>query len=76
MTRDPISEADKASPLYMPGVSCPACRNKKTEAQKQGFIERQRQVEYANRRRQPHIGPPLEHHGRRQCPPTAENTEN
>ena len=67
--RDPISEADKASPLYVPGVSCPACRNKKTEAQKQGFIERQRQVEYANRRRQPHIG-------RRQCPPTAENTEN
>ncbi len=67
--RDPISEADKASPLYVPGVSCPACRNKKTEAQKQGFIERQRQVEYANRRRQPHIG-------MRQCPPTAKDTEN
>ncbi len=54
--RDPISEADKASPLYVPGVSCPGCHGTKTEAQKQGFIERQRQVEYANRRRQPHIG--------------------
>lgn len=57
--RDPISEADKASPLYVPGVSCPACHDKKTEEQKRGFIERQRQVEYANRRRQPHIGAKL-----------------
>lgn len=54
--RDPISQADMASPLYVAGVSCPACHDKKTDAQKQGFIERQRQVEYANRRRQPHIG--------------------
>lgn len=57
--RDPISEADKASPLYVPGVSCPACHDKKTEEQKRGFIERQRQVDYANRRRQPHIGAKL-----------------
>lgn len=57
--RDPISEADKASPLYVPGVSCPGCHDKKTDEQKHGFIERQRQVEYANRRRQPHIGAKL-----------------
>ena len=57
--RDPISEADKASPWYVPGVSCPACHDKKTDAQKRGFIERQRQVDYANRRRQPHIGAKL-----------------
>ncbi len=57
--RDPISEADKASPLYVPGVSCPHCHDKKTEEQKRGFIERQRQVEYASRRRQPHIGAKL-----------------
>jgi UPF0176 protein len=57
--RDPVSEADKASPLYVPGVSCPACHDKKTEEQKRGFIERQRQVDYANRRRQPHIGAKL-----------------
>jgi UPF0176 protein len=57
--RDPISEADKASPLYVPGVSCPHCHDKKTEEQKRGFIERQRQVDFANRRRQPHIGAKL-----------------
>ncbi|MDO9358624.1 MAG: rhodanese-related sulfurtransferase [Polaromonas sp.] len=57
--RDPISEADKLSPLYVPGVSCPACHGKKTDGQRRGFIERQRQVEYANRRRQPHIGAKL-----------------
>jgi UPF0176 protein len=57
--RDPISAADKASPLYVPGVSCPGCHDKKTEEQKRGFIERQRQVDYANRRRQPHIGAKL-----------------
>lgn len=57
--RDPISAADRASPRYVPGVSCPACHDKKTEEQKRGFIERQRQVDYANRRRQPHIGAKL-----------------
>ncbi|MDP2817063.1 MAG: rhodanese-related sulfurtransferase [Polaromonas sp.] len=57
--RDPISAADKASPLYVPGVSCPGCHDKKTDAQKRGFIERQRQVDYANRQRQPHIGAKL-----------------
>ncbi|MDP3169801.1 MAG: rhodanese-related sulfurtransferase [Polaromonas sp.] len=57
--RDPISEADKTSPLYVPGVSCPNCHDKKTEEQKRGFIERQRQVDFANRRRQPHIGAKL-----------------
>ena len=57
--RDPISAADKTSPLYVPGVSCPACHDKKTEEQKHGFMERQRQVDYANRRRQPHIGAKL-----------------
>ncbi len=66
--RDPISEADKTSPLYVPGVSCPACHGKKTDAQKRGFIERQKQVDYANRRRQPHIG-------MRQVPPASSDTE-
>ena len=57
--RNPISAADKASPLYLAGVSCPGCHDKKTDEQKRGFIERQRQVDYANRRRQPHIGAKL-----------------
>jgi UPF0176 protein len=65
--RNPISEADKASPLYVAGVSCPGCHDKKTAEQKRGFIERQKQVEYANRRRQPHIGM------RQQVPPASDD---
>ena len=54
--RDPISAADKLSPLYLAGVSCPGCHDKKTAAQKQGFIERQRQIALAKSRHETHIG--------------------
>jgi UPF0176 protein len=54
--RNPISEADKASELYMLGVSCPHCYGQKTEAQKQAFAERQRQIELAQARKQRHMG--------------------
>jgi UPF0176 protein len=54
--REPISEEDRASELFVLGVSCPHCHDSKTEAQKQGFSERQRQIELAKRRKQAHIG--------------------
>jgi UPF0176 protein len=54
--RDPISPQDKASPLYVPGISCPRCHDSKTPRQKQRALERQRQVELALQRRHPHIG--------------------
>jgi UPF0176 protein len=54
--RDPLSEADVASPLFELGVSCPRCHDKTTAAQKAGYRERQRQVELAKARRTPHIG--------------------
>ena len=54
--RDPLSEADRASPLYELGVSCPHCHARTTEAQKTGYRERQHQVELAQARRQAHIG--------------------
>ena len=54
--RHPISAADKASEFYQPGISCPHCHDQKTEAQKQAFAERQRQVALAERRSQAHIG--------------------
>ena len=57
--RFPLSEKDRRSKQYIEGVTCPHCHDKKTEEQKRGFIERQRQVDYANRRRQPHIGAKL-----------------
>jgi UPF0176 protein len=54
--RDPLGEADIASPLFELGVSCPRCHDKTTAEQKAGYRERQRQVELAKARRTPHIG--------------------
>jgi len=54
--RHPISPEDKASELFVLGVSCPHCHDSKTETKKQGLSERQRQIELAKRRNQAHIG--------------------
>lgn len=58
--RNPISAAHKASPKFVEGVSCPGCYDQKSETKQAGLRERQRQVELANRRNQPHIGVRLE----------------
>ncbi len=54
--RHPISEEEKASELFVLGVSCPHCHDSITESQKSRFSERQRQIELANSRNQAHIG--------------------
>lgn len=54
--RYPIGDAEKASPHYVEGVSCPNCYDQKSEEKKRGLLERQRQVELARRRNQGHIG--------------------
>ncbi|WP_088348671.1 MULTISPECIES: rhodanese-related sulfurtransferase [Rhodomicrobium] len=54
--RNPVSEADRAAPGYIPGVSCPHCADALSEDQKRRFAERQRQVELAERRGVGHIG--------------------
>ena len=54
--RDPLSAEDRASPLYERGVSCPHCHDRTTEQQKEGYRERQRQVDLADARHQAHIG--------------------
>jgi UPF0176 protein len=54
--RNPVSEAQRASKQYVKGVSCPQCFDQKTEAQKRGFAERQRQVELARQRGGIHVG--------------------
>ena len=54
--RDPLSEADRASPLYELGVSCAHCHASTSEAQKAGYRERQKQVTLAATRLQAHIG--------------------
>lgn len=54
--RRPISEADRQSPKFEEGVSCPACHDERTEAQRAGYRQRQRQEQLASRRGQDHIG--------------------
>ena len=54
--RDPISLADKASKLFVQGISCPRCHASKTGEQKQRALARQRQMELASARRQAHLG--------------------
>ena len=54
--RSPVSEADRASADYVPGVSCPHCREAMSDSRKARFAERQKQVEIARRRGERHIG--------------------
>ncbi|WP_374529964.1 rhodanese-related sulfurtransferase [Novosphingobium sp.] len=56
--RLPISEEDRASPLYEEGVSCPACHDTRTEEQRAGYRERHRQELLAAKRGKSHIGSP------------------
>lgn len=57
--RRPVTAADQASPLYEEGVSCPACHASRTEAQREGYRERQRQEMLAARRGTAHVGAQL-----------------
>ena len=54
--RFPIDDAQKASDLYVPGVSCPRCHDAHSEQQKQRFTERQKQIALAKARGEAHIG--------------------
>jgi UPF0176 protein len=54
--RMPVSEADRASPLYREGVSCPACHNARSDGQRSGYAERHRQSLLAEARGAAHVG--------------------
>ncbi len=54
--RMPIGPADKKSPTYIHGVSCPHCASKYTESHRKRFRERQKQIELARSRGEAHIG--------------------
>ena len=54
--RRPISEADKASDVYVPGVSCPHCHEHLSDDQRARFAERQKQIQLARRRGREHLG--------------------
>lgn len=57
--RRPVSVADRASPLYEPGVSCAACHDERTEEQRARYRERHRQECLASERGETHIGAAL-----------------
>lgn len=54
--RRPVNKVDAASPLYEEGVSCPACHATRTEEQRAGYRERQRQEVLAAQRGCAHVG--------------------
>lgn len=60
--RRPISAEDMRSSAYEPGISCPYCIDSLPEKTRQSARERQRQIELAEARGEPH---PLGHNPRR-----------
>lgn len=54
--RFPIDDEQKASVLYVPGVSCPRCHDAHSDTQKGRFKERQKQITLAKARGEIHIG--------------------
>lgn len=58
--RQPLAPEDKTSFYFEPGVSCPHCHDQHTPEQIARFRERQKQIELARKRRERHIGAPIE----------------
>ncbi len=54
--RRPVSTADRGSPLFRRGVSCPNCYGDYTEEQRRRFAERRKQILLARRRGEQHLG--------------------
>ncbi len=52
----PVTPEEQASPRFEPGVSCPACHDKRDARQRAGYAERQRQVALAAARGVDHLG--------------------
>ncbi|MCW1430716.1 rhodanese-related sulfurtransferase [Novosphingobium sp. JCM 18896] len=57
--RRPVSAADQADPLYVEGVSCPACHAERSDDQRAGYAERDRQERLAQQRGTAHVGAKL-----------------
>ncbi|MFT5693969.1 MAG: UPF0176 protein [Oceanicoccus sp.] len=54
--RLPITEDDKKSDHYVPGVSCHFCFDKTTTEQRVRFLEREKQMRLAEKRGEVHLG--------------------
>lgn len=57
--RMPITEEEKASEHYRPGISCPHCHDRNSQEQIRRFAERERQMQLARERGEVHIGEPM-----------------
>jgi UPF0176 protein len=64
--RRPVSEADRASPLFEEGASCPACHTERSDEQRAAARERHRQQKLAEARGVDHVGAVM---GQAQCGP-------
>jgi len=58
--RMPITDQDKLSEHYQPGVSCHNCFDKHSKEQVKRYAERERQMEFAKQRGESHIGHPMQ----------------
>lgn len=54
--RNPITEDDKLSDKYTPGVSCPNCHDSQSEEKKDRCEQRQMQINLAKKRGTKHLG--------------------
>ena len=54
--RFPLRPGDREDARFQVGVSCPRCHDEVSEEKKQRFAERERQVELARLRGEPHLG--------------------
>ena len=57
--RMPVSPQDRASPLYLEGVSCPACHDQRSDDQKARAAERHRQALHCEALGIDHVGATL-----------------
>jgi UPF0176 protein len=54
--RMPVSPEQAASPLFVEGISCPACHAERTDEQRSRYAERHRQALLAEARGEAHVG--------------------
>ena len=59
--RRPVTSKDTASPLWEEGVSCPGCHDERSDEQRVGYRERQRQEVLSAQRGEVHIGASIKH---------------
>lgn len=57
--RMPVTDEEKKSPQFLPGISCPHCHDRHSQEQIQRYAERERQMQLARERGESHIGEPM-----------------